>query len=135
MHTAAKFGRVHFLRAMIEKHGFNADAILHFRSLRVTPLHTAVKHEQAEAVRAQAETVTSRQRELFAANVTSQAALDEAEVNVPILIGGKINQVPDGSNTSLPVDVSTELAEEGAVVCRSIDDLGPQLAAIARAKS
>ncbi|MEL6793410.1 MAG: hypothetical protein AAFP78_08145, partial [Pseudomonadota bacterium] len=57
-----------------------------------------------------------------------RAALDEAGVDVPILIGGKINQVPEGSNTSLPVDVSSELTEEGAVVCRSIDDLGPQLA-------
>ncbi len=64
-----------------------------------------------------------------------KAALGAAGLDIPVLIGGKINQVPDGTNTSLPVDVSSELATEGAIVCRSIDDLGPQLAAIALAKA
>lgn len=50
---------------------------------------------------------------------------------VPVLIGGRLNQVPKGSNTSLPVDVSAELAEAGAVVCREIEDAVPALIAIA----
>ena len=50
---------------------------------------------------------------------------------MPVLIGGRLNQVPKGSNTSLPVDVSAELAEAGAVVCREIEDAVPALIAIA----
>ena len=44
-------------------------------------------------------------------------------VEVPVFIGGKLNRVPDASNTSLPVDVSAELAQAGAVVCRGPDDM------------
>jgi methylmalonyl-CoA mutase cobalamin-binding subunit len=50
---------------------------------------------------------------------------------VPVLIGGRLNQVPKGSNTSLPVDVSAELVQAGAVVCREIEDAVPALIAIA----
>lgn len=49
----------------------------------------------------------------------------------PIFIGGKLNQVPDVSNTSLPVDVGAELAGEGALVCRSVTDLFQPLASLA----
>lgn len=54
---------------------------------------------------------------------------------VPILIGGRLNQIPDGSNTSLPVDVGAELASAGAIVCREASDLVPVLAALAAAKA
>lgn len=60
-----------------------------------------------------------------------QDALAEAGVAVPVLIGGKTNQIPAGSNTSLPVDVSAELEAAGAIVCRSIDALLPPLADLA----
>ena len=46
---------------------------------------------------------------------------------VPILVGGRLNQVPPGSNTSLPMDVSRELESEGAIVCREIEDAVPSL--------
>lgn len=46
---------------------------------------------------------------------------------VPILIGGRLNQVPTGSNTSLPVDVGDQLHQEGAIVCREIEDAVPAL--------
>jgi hypothetical protein len=48
-----------------------------------------------------------------------------------VLIGGRLNQVPSGSNSSLPVDVSAELAAGGAIVCREIEDAVPALLAIA----
>ena len=51
---------------------------------------------------------------------------------IPVLIGGRLNQVPKGSNTSLPVDVSSELAASGAIVCREIEDAVPALLAAAR---
>ena len=50
--------------------------------------------------------------------------------SIPVLIGGRINQIPQGSNTSLPVDVTSELTEAGAIVCRSIEDAVPALLTI-----
>jgi methylmalonyl-CoA mutase cobalamin-binding subunit len=58
-------------------------------------------------------------------------ALRAAGISVPILIGGRLNQIPDGSNSSLPVDTGSELAKAGAVVCREAADLMPALQAIA----
>ena len=40
----------------------------------------------------------------------------------PVLIGGRLNQIPEGSNTSLPVEVTKELTEAGAVVCLEVED-------------
>ncbi len=56
--------------------------------------------------------------------------LRAAGIEVPILIGGRLNQIPEGSNSSLPVDVGARLAEAGAVVCRAAADLAPGLAAV-----
>jgi hypothetical protein len=53
-------------------------------------------------------------------------------VDVPILIGGRLNQIPEGSNSSLPVDVGDELAAAGAVVCREAAELVPRLAGLRR---
>ena len=61
-------------------------------------------------------------------------ALRRHGVAVPILIGGRLNQIPDGSNSSLPVDVGTRLAEAGALVCREAADLAPTLAALRGAR-
>lgn len=48
---------------------------------------------------------------------------------IPVLIGGRLNQVPDSSNTSLPVDVGDQLAASGALVCREIEEAVPALLA------
>jgi methylmalonyl-CoA mutase cobalamin-binding subunit len=56
------------------------------------------------------------------------SALRRAGIAVPILIGGRLNQIPQGSNSSLPVDVGDELAKAGALVCRAAADLAPALA-------
>ena len=61
-----------------------------------------------------------------------QAVLDQG-VTVPVLIGGRLNQIPDGSNSSLPVDVGDQLAAAGAVVCRAASDMIPVLQAARRA--
>ncbi len=55
-------------------------------------------------------------------------ALEGRKLKTPILIGGRLNQVPAGSNTSLPVDVADDLQREGAIVCREIEDAVPALA-------
>ena len=56
--------------------------------------------------------------------------LAERGVEVPVIIGGQLNEVPDDSVDSLPVDVSDKLAEAGALPCRSIPEIVPQLLAI-----
>lgn len=48
---------------------------------------------------------------------------------LPVLIGGRLNQVLDSSNTSLPVDVGDRLAASGALVCREIEEAVPALLA------
>jgi methylmalonyl-CoA mutase cobalamin-binding subunit len=60
-----------------------------------------------------------------------QAALRQRGLDIPILIGGRLNQIPEASNSSLPVDVGDELAAAGAVVCRDADALVPALLAVA----
>ncbi len=55
-------------------------------------------------------------------------AMDAAGLDIPVFIGGKLNQVPDGSNTSLPVDVAAALAERGAIVCARPEDMLRHLA-------
>lgn len=63
-----------------------------------------------------------------------KAELGARGIDAPVFVGGKLNQIPTDSNSGLPVDVSGELTQEGAVVCRSIEDLYAPLTAIAAAK-
>ena len=44
-------------------------------------------------------------------------------LDVPIFIGGKLNQVPDDSPSSLPVDVTDQLQALGAFVCHRVEDM------------
>jgi len=43
--------------------------------------------------------------------------LRDAGLDIPVLVGGRLNEIPEGSNTNLPVDVTKELAELGAIPC------------------
>ncbi|NOD93722.1 hypothetical protein GS636_13100 [Ruegeria sp. HKCCD4884] len=47
--------------------------------------------------------------------------LKEAGLDVPVLIGGRLNEIPEGSNTSLPVDVSDRLTKIGVIVCADLE--------------
>ncbi len=47
---------------------------------------------------------------------------------MPVFIGGKLNQIPDDSNTSLPVDVSVDLEALGAVPCADVESIIQALA-------
>lgn len=42
---------------------------------------------------------------------------------IPIFVGGKLNQIPEDSTTSLPVDVTNELRAMGAIVCHQVEDM------------
>ncbi len=59
------------------------------------------------------------------------AALRSVGVHAPVLIGGKLNQIPDQTNSSLPVDVSAELAAAGAMPCPRAEDLFAHLLGLA----
>lgn len=52
-----------------------------------------------------------------------QRDLERLGIAVPIFVGGKLNRVPDGSNTSLPVDIRDELAAAGAIVCPGVETM------------
>lgn len=64
-----------------------------------------------------------------------KAELTARGLDVPVFVGGKLNEVPAASNTNLPVDVGDELTAEGALVCRSVEDLYAPLAEIAQKAS
>ncbi|MCB6178083.1 hypothetical protein LHP98_08060 [Rhodobacter sp. Har01] len=51
------------------------------------------------------------------------ATLRQRGSSLPVLIGGKLNQVPAESNSGLPVDVSGDLAGLGCRPCQSLDDM------------
>lgn len=56
-----------------------------------------------------------------------QRELEARGLRTPILIGGRLNQIPEASNSSLPVDVGDQLQAAGAVVCREASELVPSL--------
>jgi methylmalonyl-CoA mutase cobalamin-binding subunit len=63
------------------------------------------------------------------------AGLRARGLTIPVLIGGRLNQIPEGSNSSLPRDVGDDLAAEGAWVCREAADLVPALRRIAQKRA
>ncbi len=50
-------------------------------------------------------------------------ALASAGADLPLCIGGRLNQVPDDSNTGLPVDVTRDIAGVGATPCSTPEAL------------
>ncbi|MDH3450876.1 MAG: cobalamin-dependent protein [Gammaproteobacteria bacterium] len=56
------------------------------------------------------------------------AALQDRGLRIPVVMGGRLDQIPQNSNTSLPVDVGDDLVRRGAWVCADIDDVVPLLA-------
>ncbi len=63
-----------------------------------------------------------------------QTVLQQRDLNIPILMGGRLNQIPENSNTSLPVDMTSRLHDAGAVVCLSIEDAIPHLTNLSEQK-
>lgn len=56
-----------------------------------------------------------------------RSELDRLGVDVPVFIGGKLNEVPVDSLSSMPVDVTDELRTAGAVVCNRMEDMLTEL--------
>jgi methylmalonyl-CoA mutase cobalamin-binding subunit len=57
--------------------------------------------------------------------------LARADLDIPVCIGGRLNQVPDDSNSGLPVDVTDDIRALGLTPCASLDDLTPLLRRLA----
>ncbi|MGE3873418.1 MAG: cobalamin-dependent protein [Parvibaculaceae bacterium] len=53
-------------------------------------------------------------------------------LTLPLLVGGRLNEVPADSNSGLPVDVTDDLRQLGIHVCENLDRLGPVLSAASR---
>ena len=53
---------------------------------------------------------------------------DARNLSLPVFIGGKLNQIPTDSKTSLPVDVSGDLQAAGAIACVRVEDMLDHLA-------
>jgi methylmalonyl-CoA mutase cobalamin-binding subunit len=45
------------------------------------------------------------------------------DLALPIFVGGKLNQIPDDSASSLPVDVIDDIRALGVVVCHRVEDM------------
>ena len=61
----------------------------------------------------------------FVEDLTQELVRQDTEI--PLLVGGRLNQIPAASNSSLPVDVTAELEALGAVICRDVGDVVPTL--------
>jgi methylmalonyl-CoA mutase cobalamin-binding subunit len=65
-------------------------------------------------------------------------AMVRAGVALPLCIGGRLNQVPDDSNSGLPIDVAGDIEALGALACptperliKTLDDLAANSSASA----
>jgi methylmalonyl-CoA mutase cobalamin-binding domain/chain len=52
-----------------------------------------------------------------------RAEMEHRGLDLPIFLGGKLNQVPDDDPSSLPVDVSEELRYLGGRPCHSMQEM------------
>jgi methylmalonyl-CoA mutase cobalamin-binding subunit len=53
--------------------------------------------------------------------------ISQIDLDIPIFIGGKLNQIPVDSQSSIPVDVSKQLRNLGAIICVRVEDMIEQL--------
>jgi len=49
--------------------------------------------------------------------------MERRGLHLPILIGGRLNEIPKDSNSNLPIDVSREIAALGIRPCADLDDM------------
>ncbi|MGB1237937.1 MAG: hypothetical protein ACPG4U_06975, partial [Pseudomonadales bacterium] len=64
-----------------------------------------------------------------------RAQLNAQQLDIPVLIGGRLNQIASDSLNSLPEDVCEQLAEEGALVCLSVESSFAHLQAFAKRRA
>ncbi|WP_296746958.1 cobalamin-dependent protein [Mesorhizobium sp.] len=52
-----------------------------------------------------------------------KAAMADRNIDLPILIGGRLNEVPTDTNSGLPVDVTEDVAKLGCLPCGNLDEM------------
>ncbi|MBY8977145.1 cobalamin-dependent protein [Rhodobacteraceae bacterium NNCM2] len=60
-----------------------------------------------------------------------RAELARRDLEIPVMIGGKLNQIPENTNSGLPKDVTAEIRAEGLIPCQSLDDMLAALQSVA----
>ena len=63
------------------------------------------------------------------AGITGQTSVPQ------VFIGGRLNAVPDGTNTGLPVDVAEKIGKAGVIPCTGVEDMLKVLAGDSGEKS
>ena len=61
---------------------------------------------------------------------TAKAAMLQNNLNIPFIIGGRLNQIPKNSDCTLPEDVGDQLTTSGAIVCRDASALISELSTL-----
>jgi methylmalonyl-CoA mutase cobalamin-binding subunit len=61
--------------------------------------------------------------------------MEHVDLEVPIFIGGKLNQIPEDSPASLPVDITAELRALEAIVCHRVEDMLEELVKLAQERT
>jgi len=59
-----------------------------------------------------------------------KAELKRLDLDLPVIFGGRLNQIPEASNTSMPVDVSDDIKSAGVFVCEKPEEAVALLAKI-----
>ncbi len=49
--------------------------------------------------------------------------IEKLELQADVYIGGRLNAVPDGSNTGIPVDDLNAIKVAGAIPCARVEDM------------
>jgi methylmalonyl-CoA mutase cobalamin-binding subunit len=62
-----------------------------------------------------------------------KAAMAVRGLSLPVLIGGRLNEVPKDSNSGLPVDVTKDIADLGCLPCADLDEMLSALRSISPA--
>lgn len=62
-----------------------------------------------------------------------KAAMTARGLALPVLIGGRLNEVPKDSNSGLPVDVTKDIADLGCLPCADLDEMLVALRSVAPA--
>ncbi len=89
-------------------------------------LASQAKHDGVQAI-----AVSTYNGVALAFALDLKAELKRLDLDLPVIFGGRLNQIPEASNTSMPVDVSDDIRSTGALVCEKPEDAIALLARIA----
>ncbi len=111
----------------VHEHGKRLIEI-YFEKIGVTALDGGVsvdpKHlaEQAAVLNADFIAVSTYNGVALSYVQALRDALAARALTLPVLVGGRLNQIPEASNTSLPVDVTGDIAALGVHACGDLED-------------